>query len=697
MTNLFMKTLTQLSFGVIGLVLLFSACREKPHEFEQERIIPNDTLPNVLGENRSDLIEMRLRGRAMLKNTVLQLPETPEEWKDHKDRLRENIIKKSGVQVDHHLDLDLRVTKTIKQKGYTIQNLYFQTRPGMYATANLFIPDGDGPFPGVVNMHGHWSEGKLAENVQARGHTLALNGYVCLSIDAFGSGERSTVHGEYEYHGSNLGASLMNIGETLLGMQVSDNMRAVDLLLSLPYVDKENIGATGASGGGNQTMWFGALDERVKAAMPIVSVGTFESAVMRSNCVCELLPDGLTFTETSGVLALYAPRALKMCNHHRDSNPTFYPVEMQRSYSDAKRIFEMLGAEENFKYELFDLTHGYWPEDREAMLGWFDLHLKNQGDGSSKKEIPFEILPPEELMVFEHGQRDPLVTTIEDYCRQRGGELRKSFLDKSGFDKTRIRTDLREILKVNEITKVLDFHDFGKKNGWDRIALETQTGHLIPILHLPSASPARGYVLIAHTQGKQAISPDVWKAAAEEEGKGIVIVDLSGTGEVTSATDQAVKITPFHTLARAHFWMGETLMGEWAKEIGTVSDFIRENYDVDNISFDGSGEVGLAGLFLNAMGDKKFEEVTLREIPISYQFDNREHVDSFSLGIHLPGLLEWGDISLAAALSEGKVNIVKPLSMSGLEIDPSSLQAFKDEFAHVKKRLNNGGEIFFYE
>src|SRR5690606_40370156 len=72
----------------------------------------------------------------------------------------------------------------------------------------------------------------------------------------------------------------------------------VDLLLSLPFVDKENIGATGASGGGNQTMWFAALDERIKAAMPIVSVGTFESAVMGSNCVCELMPGGLTFTES---------------------------------------------------------------------------------------------------------------------------------------------------------------------------------------------------------------------------------------------------------------------------------------------------------------------------------------------------------------------------------------------------------------
>ncbi len=113
----------------------------------------------------------------------------------------------------------------------------------------------------------------------------------------------------------------MNIGESLMGIQISDNMRGVDLLCSLPYVDPQNIGATGASGGGNQTMWLAAVDERIKAAVPVVSVGTFESYVMRSNCICELLIDGLTFTEEAGVLAL--ARAIMPCNHKKDDNPTF--------------------------------------------------------------------------------------------------------------------------------------------------------------------------------------------------------------------------------------------------------------------------------------------------------------------------------------------------------------------------------------
>src|SRR5690606_3572677 len=127
-------------------------------------------------------------------------------------------------------------------------------------------------------------------------------------------------HGNFEYHGAHLGASLLNVGETLLGMQLTDNMRGVDLLSSLPFVDAARIGATGASGGGNQTMWLAAMDDRVKASMPVVSVGTFESYIMSSNCVCEMLPDGLMHMEESEVLGLVAPRAIRVCNAAKEAN-----------------------------------------------------------------------------------------------------------------------------------------------------------------------------------------------------------------------------------------------------------------------------------------------------------------------------------------------------------------------------------------
>src|SRR5690606_8866806 len=107
-------------------------------------------------------------------------------------------------------------TGSLKMKGYTIKNIAFQTRPEVYATANLYIPDGKGPFPGVIFMMGHSENGRLYEAYQSVGHSLALNGYVALAIDPWGAGERSTIHGEFEYHGAHLGASLMNVGESLM-------------------------------------------------------------------------------------------------------------------------------------------------------------------------------------------------------------------------------------------------------------------------------------------------------------------------------------------------------------------------------------------------------------------------------------------------------------------------------------------------
>ena len=157
------------------------------------------------------------------------------------------------------------------------------------------------------------------------------------------------------------------------------------------------------------------------------------SYIMRSNCICELLPDGFTFTEEAGVLALVAPRAIKMCNNRVD-NPTFLSSEMLRSYNNALPVFKMMGVENNISNLVLNKTHGYWPENRETMLGWFELHLKGVGTGAPKKEIAFETLPNEQLMVYAPGSRDPKVEGIAAYCKRKGNELRTLFQNSKSFN-----------------------------------------------------------------------------------------------------------------------------------------------------------------------------------------------------------------------------------------------------------------------
>jgi len=651
-----------------------------------------DSLPMVLPKNHSDLTEIRLRDEASVRFSVNQLPDNLKDWESYKIMLRNEIIRKAGIAIDHDLPVNIRETVTLPMQGYRIKNISFQTRPGIYATANLYIPDGKGPFPGVIVMCGHSANGRLYDNYQSVGHTLALNGYVALAIDPWGAGERTTVHGKFEYHGANVGASLMNIGESLMGNQITDNMRGVDLLISLPYVDKDKIGATGASGGGNQTMWVAAIDDRIKAAVPVVSVGSFESYVMRSNCVCELLIDGLTFTEESGVLAL--ANAIMPSNHQKDSNPTFFPSEMLRSYNNAKPVFIMQGREDDISYRIFDIPHGYYPEDRQAMLGWFDLKLKGTGTGTSKKEIPFNLVPAEKLMTFTPGNRDANVVSTEEHCKKAGSELREKYLSNRSFNVPDRRKELENVLRITEKPELKKAHRFPDINGWKRIALETCDGKLIPVLHLTPANRSAGYVILCDPMGKNHLSLS-FIDDLKKKGSGIVVVDLTGTGEVASLKDsQTNPGMILHTLARGELWLGKTVLGEWVKELNLLAGFLRSDYKAQKITVDGRKEAGLAGLFLAAT-QGNVDEVILRDAPVSYLFDNRDDVDFFSLGIHLPGFLKWGDVSLAAGMSGKNITFINPVTMSGQEITGTRLQEVQTEFDRIRASCKQRGRVTF--
>ncbi len=179
-------------------------------------------------------------------------------------------------------------------------------------------------------------------------------------------------------------------------------------------------------------------------------------------------------------------------------------------------------------------------------------------------------------------------------------------------------------------------HQFSSMDGWDRFALETSDNKLIPLLHLAPVNKSLGYVIICNPEGKNSISPSLIDEL-KKKGSGIVIVDLSGTGEVFNiiGTDQSRRSNASQ-LSRAELWLGKTVLGEWVKELNVVTQFLKSNYKAQKVSIDGSKEAGLAGLFLCATGGEgNVDNIILRNAPVSYLFDNRESIDFFSMGIHL--------------------------------------------------------------
>ena len=242
---------------------------------------------------------------------------------------------------EHACPLDPEVLGTLSRPGYAIERLTFQSRPEVRVTANLYRPDPVAlPCPAVLSVHGHWAWARMDPHVQPRCIALAKLGYVVLCVDAFGSGERAVEPGPGTYHGGLTGASLLPLGTPLIGLQVNDNRRAVDYLISRQEVDASRLAVTGASGGGNQTLYAGATDDRLKAVIPVCGIGTYDSYLRTACCVCEINIGGAIYATTADLLAMVAPRALLVVSASKDALQ-FSVAEAAKSVALARERFRL--------------------------------------------------------------------------------------------------------------------------------------------------------------------------------------------------------------------------------------------------------------------------------------------------------------------------------------------------------------------
>jgi pimeloyl-ACP methyl ester carboxylesterase len=640
-------------------------------------------------ENGGALLRDSLKLEARRWHQLHQAPSTVAEWEPYRAQLLRQLQLAAGPSPEP-CPLAVQEYGTLPLDGYRVTRISYRSRPDVRVTANLYVPEGPGPFPGVLSVHGHWQQGKVAARVAARGHLLAKAGFVVLAVDAFGSGERGTVAGQYEYHGAQVGAALLSLGETLLGAQVWDNQRGLDLLQSLPCVDGERLGVTGASGGGNQTMWLAAFDPRIRAAVPVVSVGSFESYICTPNCVCEMLPRGLTLTEEWAILALAAPGALLVLNALRESNPAFFVSEMLRSFNPAQDLYRALGLGDRVDYRALDLTHGYWPEMQRHMLGWFRYWLKGDGTGRPCDVPVYADLPERDLLCFPDHERPADVCSITDYATRHGRRLKAAALARP-LPAAALRRDLAALLGADLAAPAQYLRGPRVARPADELLTETFTlagphGAMLPcVLARRQEATPRGTLLAVHPKGKGAAVESATVSAALKAGRQVCLVDLRNLGE--SRWD-AGQVRPEHEAARSALWLGRTLIGEWVEDLLAVARVLATDGPVDLVAW---GEPGLAALAAAALDERAFATVETLGVLASYVLDGKAHTQSMS--IFVPGLLNWGDVSLMAALAHAPVTLLAPLGSSGQSLDATACSTLAGEIRELAVKLDRQADV----
>jgi dienelactone hydrolase len=610
-----------------------------------------------------------IRAQALALRSHDKAPASRQDWEERRRKLRESMATAMGMRTLFQRS-ELSPPKAqemgvLKRQGYRIEKLIFEGYPGVWVTATAYVPEASaGKVPAVLVVHGHWAGARRDPVVQARCLGLVKLGFFVLAVDAFGAGERFTKPALGSYHGALYGSTLWPADATLLDRQVSDNFRAIDYLLTRPEVDGTRLGITGASGGGNQTMYAGALDERFAAVVPVCSVGTYQAYLHAACCVCEVLPAALRFTEEGDVLGLVAPRALMVINATKDAFQ-FSVGEAEKSVAWAREIYKLYGEKKKLKHAVFESPHAYNQAMREAMYGWMTLWLKNEGDGKPIPEPKHDIEKPEDLACFADGQRPDDFVTPPKHAASLAQDIEAFTTRRWKVDHLEEWESTAVHLRKNVATRILGpFPPLQKPDAQLGKTEDMGGQRMTPIVLRPEpglrlfadlrskAKPGGNQpaCILLHLGGKKAALKHPLPDALIEKGWFIAAPDLRATGESKPPSD-AIAGAPDHNSAEHALWIGRPLLGQWVVDVLALTDWLQlqPGLNKNRLAVVGLGYAGVVALCAGALLDDRISAVAAIDSLTTFS-TNDAYAPGTPMGLLAPGILNLGDVAGLAAL-----------------------------------------------
>ena len=667
---------------------------------------------NSLAENEKpgDQFVQFIRQRAPSARGAIEPPTTLKDWDQRLADVKEGLRRSFGRMPEQPCPLDPVILGTILRDGYAIDRLTFQSRPGVLVTANLYRPDPlVGRAPALLSVHGHWAWARMDPHVQPRCIALAKMGYVVLCVDAFGAGERAIEPGAGTYHGALVGASLWPTGTPLIGLQVYDNRRAVDYLISRPDVDATKLAITGASGGGNQTLYAGATDDRLAAVVPVCGIGTYESYLSAACCVCEVNVGGLTYAVTGDLLAMTAPRALMVVNATRDAFQ-FSVEEAKKSIDYARERYRLLGQPDRIRHVAVESGHDYNRAMREALYGWLEKWLRNKGDGSPIPEPELKVEDPATLRCFPDGPSRPkAVVTIPQFARQEGN-LRLAALPKVPDHRERWQAEairmsngFRDVIFSQYPPTIRDTVLGGTSStirgeisrrddsALDHVALTTEPG--ITVIGTIVSTGKQGTVLYlgdeptpANGGPPRVLSKQQLQSSTQESNLGWFEVGLRAVGPNKPSTAPVVGV-PDHNEAEWCLWVGRPLLGQWVQDTIRWMNALDEwrlaerplptgrPFPARPYILCATGPLSLVALATAAL-DPRVDAVFISGGLVSFVAESDRSWSKVPMGIIAPNILNIADIAqIAGLIAPRKLVIADAATPEGERATPERLRS----------------------
>ena len=640
-------------------------------------------LPNYINGLARTALETRRKSIALITNAAT--------FEARKQYVRDRILKSLGG-LPERTPLNVRLMGTLERPDYRIEKFIFESQPRFYVPAHLYVPKrGSPPFPAILFPLGHEIDTKARPLWQLYLGTLATRGYVVLTYDPIGQGERVQLYdpdwGESKVFRNNtehtiLGIQCLLIGDNLARYSVWDGMRALDYLVSRLEVDATRIACTGNSGGGNVTAFLAALDERIQVAAPSCWIDSWQAlldTIGQQDAEQVLIPSLQDEIDHPDFIYAFAPKPYLVLSAIRD----FFSIKgVRQTYDEAKHVYTMLGAEEKLQKAEADAGHDYSKPLRTAAYRWFGRWLKGAEDDTPESSVP--MATEEEMRCTASGQVEVSLggETVRSLNQKRADALGRklptltSFPELTSFQQ-RTRQKVGQLLSQGGIPsrspKELETRSYGQivRSGYhiERLTFESEPGILIPaLLFVPEGKqerwPAAVYVDGRGKSAEAAPGRDLEQLA--RAGFVVLAIDVRGMGETEVLdTEQANDVRPFfgdYDSAMTALVVGRPLVGMRALDISRAVDLLQARVDVNPEGITGFGRGnGAVSLLYAATLDERLKKLVLEKMLVSYQtiVDQKIHRQVFESVV--PSALRFYDLpDLVAALAPREVWLADP-------------------------------------
>ena len=652
---------------MIGVVLLLALQADDLSVFKPEEQ-PRKMLYTWLQAQCGKQFDARRKAVAELK--------TPEDVKQRQEMLRAKFIEALGG-FPEKTPLNPKVVGTVKADGFRVEKVIYESRPDHHVTANFYLPEGKGPFPGVLLPCGHSDNGKAAEAYQRAAILLAKNGLAVLCYDPIGQGERLqllTPEGKAAIKGSTTEHTQAGIGALLVGWscasyRIWDGLRSMDYLASRPEVDPKRLGCTGNSGGGTLTSYLMALDDRIAAAAPSCYITTLErlfETVGPQDAEQNITGQVAFGMEQTDYVTMRAPKPTLICTGTQD----FFDIQGSwTTFREAKKIYGMIGHAERVDLIEYNDKHGFSRPRREAAMRWMRRWLLGVDDAPVEGDFP--VFKDAELQCTTSGQvlADLKGKSVFDLNAEREKALVSL---RPGHSGEGLVTAIRRRLAIPGVVEAAEIElsrDAIARTGYGLVkgTATVQQGFRLGLLANPTPKFAP---MVLYMSGDGKASAAAPGGAFEHYAKlqiPVVALDLRGMGE--SAPIDKSPFGPDWKEAFLGFHLNRPLLGLRVRDILSVAKDLTGILQVH-----ASGAAVPAALHAAVM-TPEWRQITLEGGLLSWSHVARTPITQNQLANVLPGVLEDYDLpDLAAALAPRKLTIRGPVDAAGKKVTSEVLE-----------------------